>query len=311
MTLRKFQNIFGFFRCSKNIILAWASGSGLSGLAAALSYAALSDIGFTPSFTLILMLVIPLLQLIAFLMIKEPNHVDLSISNSESTTSLIDDRPNESSRAAETRLLNMSEKLRYSPKLLKYFLPLMVNFFCEYIINQGLVSGSTLFIKNVSCKVQASISNFPLSFFFQFDLLYIPNISWLGAADQYRWLQVICQIGVFMGRTSLTFISIKQLWLLNLLILVNAIYCTFQAIYMIVPIIWLIFIFVFFEGFTSGCTYVNAYHRIANEIPAQYKTFAVCLASIGPTTGIIIAGFTAIPIHNVICKLPSPLSLTE
>lgn len=121
--------------------MAWASGSGLSGLAAALSYAALSDIGFSPDFTLLLMLVIPLLQLVAFLLIKEPNNLDLFTSVSESTTSLIDDRIEQSDTTAETSLLNISEKLQYAPKLLKYFIPLLINFFCEYIINQGLVSG--------------------------------------------------------------------------------------------------------------------------------------------------------------------------
>lgn len=136
--------------------------------------------------------------------------------------------------------------------------------------------------------------------------MYIPGIPWLGHADQYRWYQVICQIGVFMGRSSLTFISINSLWLLNIIILLIAANCTFQAIYMTLPIIWIIFIFTFFEGFTSGMQYVNAYHRISNEIPTQYKTFAVCLASIGPTTGIIFAGFLAIPLHNVICKMPAP-----
>lgn len=120
--------------------MAWASGSGLSGLAAALSYAALSDIGFSPKFTLLLMLVIPLLQLVAFLLIKEPNNRDLFASGSESTTSLIDDRMEQSDTTGETTLLNISEKLRYSPKVLKYFIPLLINFCCEYTINQGLVS---------------------------------------------------------------------------------------------------------------------------------------------------------------------------
>lgn len=141
---------------------------------------------------------------------------------------------------------------------------------------------------------------------FQFDLMYIPGIPWLGHADQYRWLQVICQIGVFAGRSSLSFFSFDELWLLNLLILTNAAYCVFQAMYRTVPIIWVIFVFVFFEGFTSGAAYVNAYHRISNEIPTQYKTFAVCLTSIGPTTGIIIAGFFGIHLHNLICELPAP-----
>lgn len=125
---------------SKNIILAWASGSGISGLIASLTYAALSDIGFTPYTTLLLMLIIPLLQLLAFLLIKEPNNVDLfTTTSSASTTSLMDDRINESDTIAETSLSNISEKLSYSPKMLKYFIPLMINFFCEYVINQGLV----------------------------------------------------------------------------------------------------------------------------------------------------------------------------
>lgn len=129
-----------FLLHSKSIILAWASGSGISGLAAALSYAALSDIGYSPEFTLLLMLVIPLLQLVAFLLIKEPNNRDLFASGSESTTSLLDDDRFEQSDTAREATLNISEKLRYSPKVLKYFTPLLINFFCEYTINQGLVN---------------------------------------------------------------------------------------------------------------------------------------------------------------------------
>lgn len=123
--------------------MAWASGSGLSGLAAALSYAALSDIGFSPKITLLLMLVIPLLQFVAFLMIKEPNNLDLLSSFSESTASLINDHIEQSDATGEISepLLNISQKLQYSPKLLKYFICLLINFFCEYLINQGLVSG--------------------------------------------------------------------------------------------------------------------------------------------------------------------------
>lgn len=142
---------------SKSIILAWASGSGLSGLAAALSYAALSDIGFTPKFTLLLMLIIPLLQLVAFLLIKEPNNQDLFASSSESTTSLIDDSIERSDTAGETSLLNISEKLQYSPKVLKYFAPLLINFFCEYLINQGLVSGCTRKISSRFHKIYSNL----------------------------------------------------------------------------------------------------------------------------------------------------------
>lgn len=87
------------------------------------------------------MLVTPLFQLIAFLLIKEPNNVNLFVSSSESTSSLIDDRIDQQDDGiAEITLLNISEKLRYSSKVLKYFIPLLINFFFELIINQGLVS---------------------------------------------------------------------------------------------------------------------------------------------------------------------------
>lgn len=38
---------------------------------------------------------------------------------------------------------------------------------------------------------------------------------------------------------------------------VNVLYFTFQAIYMTVPMMWIIFVIVFWEGLLGGCCYVR------------------------------------------------------
>lgn len=120
----------------KNLLLACSSGIGASGVAAALSYAALTDVGFTPKTTLILMLVVPLVELVAFSFIKETNAIDLPTSDSSSTASLIDDSTDGGGTTTETPPMTFSEKREYLPKLMIYFIPLLINYICEYLINQ-------------------------------------------------------------------------------------------------------------------------------------------------------------------------------
>lgn len=124
----------------KNILLACSSGIGASGVAASVSYAALTDVGFTPKITLILMLVVPLVELVAFLFIAETNAIDLATSDSSSTTSLIDDSTDGCRTDTETQPMTFSEKRQYLPKLIPYFTPLLVNYICEYLINQMVSS---------------------------------------------------------------------------------------------------------------------------------------------------------------------------
>lgn len=60
-----------------------------------------------------------------------------------------------------------------------------------------------------------------------------------------------------MGRSSLSFMAMNDIWPLNLLIATLAMYFMYEAIYMVVTIVWIIFIFVFLVGFICGCTSVN------------------------------------------------------
>lgn len=136
-------------------------------------------------------------------------------------------------------------------------------------------------------------------------MIFFPNI-WLDHAAQYRWLQVTYQFGVFVSRSSLSCFEINQIWLMSGLQLINAIYFTIQAIFMSVPTIYIIFMIVFWEGLLGGFCYVNTYNRITKEVPMRYRSFGMGLTTIGQTLGIIAAGLLAIPIHDMICKMPAP-----
>lgn len=142
---------------------------------------------------------------------------------------------------------------------------------------------------------------------FQLDLIYFPDIkTWLDRPSQYCWLQVTYQIGVFVSRSSLSLFSTDQMWLMSILQFFNVLFFTFQAVFMKIPNIWIIFGIVFWEGLLGGCCYVNTFNRISKELPMQYKCFGLGLTTIGQSCGVVLAGLLAIPIHNVICNMPDP-----
>lgn len=108
---------------------------------------------------------------------------------------------------------SLSNKISYIPSLLKFMIPLGLVYFFEYLINQGLVSflhdiryiwflSHVILINRLDC--------------FQFELVYFENI-WLTHAEQYRWYQVIYQLGVFISRTSVNIFPIEKIWILTIL----------------------------------------------------------------------------------------------
>lgn len=52
--------------------------------------------------------------------------------------------------------------------------------------------------------------------FLQFELVYFDNI-WLTHSEQYRWYQVLYQLGVFVSRTSVNLFPIEKIWILSIL----------------------------------------------------------------------------------------------
>lgn len=117
------------------MISTYASGTGGAGILGSFSYAAMISLGFTPTLTMLMMLIVPLAIATTFwILLRSPNKIpkhDLECKCNESTGD-----QNESGK------FNILDKIRYMPSLFKYMFPLFSIFFMEYFINQGLVSNT-------------------------------------------------------------------------------------------------------------------------------------------------------------------------
>lgn len=144
--------------------------------------------------------------------------------------------------------------------------------------------------------------NFFFTLFFKFELIVFENIS-LTKEQQYHWFQVIYQVGVFIARSSVNIFKIKQTWIMAYIQGSIAILFTFEAIYLFLPSVWIVVIFILIEGFQGGLVYVNTFYRINQEIVPELRKYAMNIVALSDSFGIIFAGFFAIFAHNFICSL--------
>ncbi|XP_022163943.1 battenin [Myzus persicae] len=169
---------------------------------------------------------------------------------------------------------SISNKMSYIPSLLKFMIPLGLVYFFEYLINQGL-----------------------------FELVYFEKI-WLTHSEQYRWYQVIYQLGVFISRTSVSLFPIEKIWILTILQGLNVVYFLFETLYSFTPNIYIIFGLIAFEGLLGGGAYAKSYHNIMKKVPKERQEFSMAMTSLADAIGISLSGLLAIPLHNQICKIP-------
>lgn len=272
-----------FFR-NKNVISTWSSGTGGAGFFGSLSYAFLTSIGLSPSMTLYVLLVIPVtMALVFWLLLKHPvlkmeqdngrgePNVESQISSTTINTTVADDVP------LTTTSDTFTMKLKAIPPLFSYMIPVGLVYLFEYFINQGL-----------------------------FELIYFDHI-WLKHAEQYRWYQVLYQIGVFISRSSINIIQINAIWVLSILQGINVILFTVESLYSLSPNIYIVFVAVLWEGLLGGAAYVNTFHKIAVKVAPEKREFSMAITSLADALGITLAGFLAMPVHNYICTLPRNL----
>jgi battenin len=176
-------------------------------------------------------------------------------------------------------MTSFTEKLIYIKSLLHFMVPLCLVYLFEYFINQGL-----------------------------FEMVYFPN-TFVDHEQQYQWYQVTYQIGVFISRSSVNIIHIKYIWIMAILQGLNVIFFVFEAIYMFVPNIWIIFGLIAFEGLLGGGAYVNTFYRMSKEIPATRREYAMSVVTLSDSLGITLAGILAMPMHNYVCALPGGIRL--
>ncbi|KAJ9583397.1 hypothetical protein L9F63_022263, partial [Diploptera punctata] len=212
----------------KNVISTWSSGTGGAGILAAVTYAGLTGMGLSAGNALLVMLIVPLIMAVTFwLLLQSP---DTDRSDTEQI-----EIPKSDTLVIPPRELTIREKLNAVPPLLSLMIPLGLVYLFEYFINQGL-----------------------------FEFIYFPNI-WLDLHGQYRWLQVNYQIGVFVSRSTVNLFVIRKTWILAVLQFVNVVFFLFEAIYLFVPNIWIVFAAVLWEGLLGGAAYVNTFYKVSTE----------------------------------------------
>ncbi|KAL0108823.1 hypothetical protein PUN28_014146 [Cardiocondyla obscurior] len=255
---------------SKEVISTWSSGTGGAGVIGALSYAGLAMV-LSTEHTLLVMLTVPFLQAITFWgILKHPTHIKIPITkNGIDSQEQIIKVPKKSFR----------DKISLVPGLLKYMIPLGLVYLFEYFINQGL-----------------------------YELIEFKDI-WLDHSDQYRWLQVDYQIGVFISRSSVNLVTINKIWIMSVLQFANVVILLFETIYYYIPNIWIVFALVLWEGLLGGGAYVNTFYRMSTEIPRSDREVSLGIATMADSIGIALAGWLSMPVHNAICKMPQPQRL--
>ncbi|XP_034749421.1 battenin [Etheostoma cragini] len=271
---------------SRDVLGGWGSGTGGAGVAGALLYSGLTQIGLSPQMTLLIMLVVPFAMLFSYFFLLvlpaslpqwKSRDTEYTAVGSEDRQRLMDDSEEEEQEKSiperTTGPLTLTEKLHVIKGLLRFVLPLGLVYFAEYFINQGLM-----------------------------ELLYFPKFS-LSHAEQYRWYQTLYQVGVLVSRSSLCCFKCRKLWTLSLLQVVNAVLLLLAVSYQFLPNAWLVFLIVLYEGLLGGAAYVNTFYFISKETEDRQREFAMAAASVGDSLGIALAGLAAFPVHRHFCSL--------
>lgn len=265
-------------RYNKNVISTWSSGTGGAGIVGAVSYAGLTGLGLDPVTTLLVMLVVPVLEGLTFwVLLRKPHEEDQPVQTAtgmsvygSSAATFGDNEQNQKAFG------DLKSKFKAIPLLFKYMIPLLLVYLLEYFINQGL-----------------------------FELLYFEG-AFLDKDEQYRWLQVDYQIGVFISRSSVNLLQLKQVWIMSVFQFINVLVLLFQVLYGYIPNIWIVFAIVLWEGLLGGGAYVNTFYRMSHEIPMEKQKFSMSITAIADSLGIALAGWIAMPTHNALCALPKP-----
>ncbi|CAD5225358.1 unnamed protein product [Bursaphelenchus xylophilus] len=297
-----------------NAISAWSSGTGGAGIFGSLAYAALTEqhfLGLSPRTTLLIMLVIPILFYLTHYTVLVPSPTVYRANITQPNTWIVPSTPKKHVISASTiddkdtigkpawtssdesinnkdddqvysstiGSLTTVQRMKLVVPLLKYMIPVALVYYAEYLINQGLTQHMVF-----ECSKGFDIS----------------------PKGQYRWYQVLYQLGVFISRSSVNIIELPYWGLLVLPVLQfsNTIFFFFEAIFYFIPHIWVTFVVILFEGFFGGASYVNTFHRIHKDSDPRFREFNLAVASLADAVGIVLAGFSAIALHNyILCPL--------
>ncbi|XP_031627184.1 battenin-like [Contarinia nasturtii] len=262
---------------NKKVITAWSSGTGSAGIIGSLCWAGLIALGLSPHDVLHLMLIVPAIQAVTFwFLLRSPQK-----HRQKNDVKTIDITTIESSAAdcveptLDIKLSGLKAKIKFVPKLVSFIAPMVIVFIFEYICVSGL-----------------------------FEMIYVRNLPFglkLNSEAQYRWFLVTYQIGVFSARSLGAFLKPRPTWWATVVQFLNFLFFMYTTSMAQASNPWLIFTFVFLLGVVGGLCFVNTFHRLINELPANQHKFSLGMITIAESFGIAVGGSTAILIHNILC----------
>ncbi|XP_054035221.1 LOW QUALITY PROTEIN: battenin [Dryobates pubescens] len=280
----------------------WSSGTGAAGLVGALAYEALRGAGLSLRHALLVGLVLPHVTLLRSViggatLAPEPLPSLPIGCGAGPTPSLLanpcsffflltpppslasptpghtpqDEAPPTEGTAQGVQPMRGGEKWRVGKLALAHAAPLLLVYFAEYLINQGLL-----------------------------ELLYFPKSS-LTHGDQYRSYQLLYQAGVFLARSSPRCLRLRRIWLLALLQVLNAVLLLAAVLVPFLPGLAAAFVLIGWEGLVGGGAYVNTFLNVAEEVEPQGLGLAMTVAALADTVGIALAGGVAMGVHQWLC----------
>ena len=274
----------------RNVVSSWSSGTGAAGIVGATWYLAFTAwFTFIPSqkrpfVAMIACSGMPLFMAFAYFFLLSPlkkvikpagiinadtPEQPLAVEGGDST-----DLVGDAEESVDTELasildeppaqpLTLRERAKMIPTLLWYILPLLLVYFGEYLINQGVG----------------------------------PSLVWPGtkiSCQEYRYYQFLYQGGVFISRSSVNFFRIKNIWWLPLLQILNLNVLTLHAIYHYIPYYWIVFLVIIFEGLLGGATYVNVYYALSTETTGVVREYSMSMTSVSDSIGISLAALVGL-----------------
>jgi battenin len=282
-----FLGLASFYH-SRKCLTAWASGTGLAGLAG-YAWKTIFNVVFGLSFsgTLLSACIFPIVYIFLFVEVLETSHLPVPQTKwygnlhdqrkeiGESHHALIAppfkeqleanqlEKPIEFSGLAS---LSAGEKRRLTCTLWPYMIPLCVVYFAEYTMMTGVWS-----------------------------TIGFPSTSSDARGRFYLFSGFAYQAGVFVSRSSgMLFQATRPiLWLMPTLQSALLVLFTLIAMYQFWYNWWLL-VLCFIAGLLGGCVYVNAYTLISKELPPEHVEFALTTTCLSNTLGIIFADVAGI-----------------
>ncbi|KKA02080.1 hypothetical protein D499_0O00740 [Hanseniaspora uvarum DSM 2768] len=164
--------------------------------------------------------------------------------------------------------------------LYTFMLPLMLVYFAEYLINQGITP----------------VLLFPLK---------DHSIIFRKYRDQYVLYGTVYQLGVLISRSSGNYMRIKNVWFLSILQVINLFMLLIEALYFPIESVYFIIFCSFYEGLLGGSSYVNVFLNV-NEIyrnsSSHKREFCMGVVTISDSFGILFAALTGLVLEPNLCK---------